>query len=240
MLIEEQAINEHNQHPVIAPTNKTQLSDNNSLNVEQDTSLDTQQAKADLSNQVGKQQKITEYLSLEERKKALEQTAIVFNAQQEEIKFQIENTADEKTQARLRLQVKMDKANFTKTYNKALAGILEEEDHHKNFYKIVDLKYNAEKAEKDYKKQAVKWSICAVRDDEYKPIQPIDQKSADKIDKMKKAEQKKWAELEDQAKENGWSSEKIQKESQKLQNKMDKKLERYFGLDRGHDREMDL
>lgn len=236
-LNEEQAINEHNQQPIIALINETQIPDNNALNAEQDKILDTQQTKTDLSNQVGKQQKITEYLSLEERKKALEQTAIVFNAQQEELTLQIENSPDEKTQARLRLQVKMDKANFTKTYNKALAGILEEEDHHKNFYKIVDLKYNAEKAEKDYKKQVVKWSICAVRDDDY---QPIDQKSADKIDKMKKAEQRRWAELEEQAKENDWSSEKIQKESQKLQKKMNQKLESKFALNRSRDLEMDL
>jgi len=79
--------------------------------------------------------------------------------------------------------------------------------------------------------------MCAVRDDDY---QPIDQRSANKINKLKKTEQKKWAELEDQVKENDWSSEKIQKESQKLQKKMNQKLEREFDLDRGRDREMDF
>lgn len=238
VLIEEQAINKHNQQPVIAPTNKTQLSDNNLLNTEQDKSLETQKIQNNLSvNQPRKQQEITECLSLEERRKSLEKTAIVFNAQQEELKLQIENAADEKTQARLRLKAKLDNANFTKIYNNALAGILEEQDHQKNFYKIVDLKHESKKAEKDYKKQAAKWNMCAVRDDSY---HPIDQKSADKIDKIKKAEQKRWAELEEQSKENGWGSEKIEKESQKLQKKMNQKLERAFGLDRGHDLEMDF
>jgi len=236
-LIEEQEIKEDSQQPVIVSINTVQLLDNNRINAEQDKSLDTQQTKTNLSNQVGKQQETIGCLSLEERRKALERTADVFNAHQEELKLQIENSPDEKIKSRLRLKAKLDNANFTKIYNKALASILENEDYQKNFYEIVELKCKAEKAEKDYKKQAVEWSMCAVRDDDY---QPIDQRSANKINKLKKTEQKKWAELEDQVKENDWSSEKIQKESQKLQKKMNQKLEREFDLDRGRDREMDF
>jgi hypothetical protein len=238
VLIEEQAIKEDQQQQVTTPINEIQLSDNNTLNAEQDKRLDSQKSQNDLSlNQSDNLQETIVYPSLAERKNALEQKAEAFKEQQEKLKLQIENSPDEKTQAQLQLQSELDNSNFIKTHNKALIGILEEEDHQENFYKIVDLKHETKKAEKEYKKQAGKWSMCAVRDNDY---QPIDQKSADKIDKMKKTELKKWVELENQAKENAWSSEKIQKESQKLQKKMNQKLEREFGLDRGHDLEMDF
>lgn len=236
VLIEEQAIKADSQQPVVVPINTVQLLDNNTLNIEKDKSLETQKNQDDLSlNQAENQQVSIECQSLEKRKKALEKTVIVFKEQQEKLKLKIENAYDEKTENRLQLQAQLDSANFTKTYNKSLAGILEEEDYQKNFYKIVDLKHESKKVENDYKKQVAKWSVCAVRDDSY---QPVDKKSADKIDKMKKTELKKWAELENQAKENSWSSEKIEKESQKLQKKMNQKLEREFGLDRGHSLEM--
>jgi hypothetical protein len=237
VLIEEPAIKEDNQQPVIAPTNKTQLPDNKTLNAEQDKILDTQQTKGDLSNQVGKQQEITECPSLEERKKALEQTAIVFNAQQEKLTLQIENSPDEKTQARLRLKAELDDSKFTKTYNLSLANILIEEDHKKNLIEITRLKHKARKAEQAYKKQVAEWNVCAVRDDDY---EPLDQRSADKIDKMKKAEQRRWARLEDKAKANNWSLNKIEKERQNLMEEMNFELDDYFGLDRGHDLERDF
>jgi hypothetical protein len=224
----EPAIKEDNQQQVIAPTNKTQLPDNKTLNAEQDKILDTQQTKGDLSNQVGKQQEITECPSLEERKKALEQTAIVFNAQQEKLTLQIENAVDEKAQARLRLQVKMDKANFTKTYNLSLANILTEEDHQKNLIEITRLKHKARKAEQSYKKQADEWSMCAIRDEDY---EPLDEKSALKIEKIKAREQKAWARFEAKVLNNDWSSDKIARETQRLIEELDIALRNEFGLD---------
>ena len=228
VLIEESAIKEDNQQPVIAPINKTQLPDNNALNAEQDKIHDTQQTKTDLSNQVGKQQKITEYLSLEERRKALEQTAIVFNVQQEELTLQIENSPDEKTQTRLRLKAELDDSKFTKTYNLSLANILIEEDHKKNLIEITRLKHKARKAEQSYKKQADEWSMFAIRDNDY---EPLDEKSALKIEKIKAREQKSWAIFEAKALNNDWSSDKIAREKQRLIEELDMALMNEFGLD---------
>jgi hypothetical protein len=227
-LNEEQAINEHNQNQIIAPINETQIPDNNALNAEQDKSLDTQQTKTDLSNQVGKQQKITEYLSLEERRKALEQTAIVFNSQQEELTLQIENSPDEKTQARLRLKAELDDSKFTKTYNLSLANILIEEDHKKNLIEITRLKHKARKAEQSYKKQADEWSMFAIRDNDYAAL---DEKSALKIEKIKAHEQKSWAKFEAKILNNAWSSDKIARETQRLIEELDIALKNEFGLD---------
>jgi MobA/MobL family len=229
VLIEEQEINKHNQQQVIAPINKTQLSDKNNPNAEKNTSVDTQQTKADLLlNQPRKQQEITEYLSLEERRKSLEKTAIVFNAQQEELKLQIENTADEKTQDRLRLKAELDDSKFTKTYSLTLANILIEEDHKKNIIEITRLKHKARKAEQSYKKQADEWSMFAIRDNDY---EPLDQKSALKIEKIKAREQKAWARFEAKALNNDWSSDKIARETQRLIEELDIALKNEFGLD---------
>jgi hypothetical protein len=219
VLIEEPAIKEDNQQPVI-----------NILNVEQDTSLDTQQTKADLLNQVGKQQEITECQSLEERRKALEKTADEFKEQQKKIKLQIENPADEKIQYRLRLKAELDNSKFNKTYNLSLANILIEEDHKKNLIEITRLKHKARKAEQSYKKQADEWSMFAIRDNDY---EPLDEKSALKIEKIKAREQKSWARFEAKALNNDWSSDKIAREKQRLIEELDMALrnENEFGLD---------
>jgi len=180
-----------------------------------------------------------EELPLEQRKKTLEKREEAFKERQAKLKLQIKNVPDKKTQERLRLEAKLEKSDFTRTHEMEWAGILAEEDHQKNLYTIVDLKSKAEQADHDYKKYEAKWAICAVRDDNY---QPRNKKSANKINKLKRAEEKKWANFADKANKNGWNLDKIEKESQKLQKKLDRQLDCDFGLksSRSRDRGMGL
>jgi hypothetical protein len=234
----QQEIQEPSQQSATPAINDIPLSDENTLDVELDNSIEATKIHNDVAlNQAVTSQETTVGQSIEERKKALEQTAEVFKAQQEELQRQIENAADEKTKNRLQLQAQLDSANFTKNYNKELVAILTKDDQQKNAKAISVLKHKTRKAEQDYKKQAAEWSARAVRDDDY---QPLDQRSADKIDKMKKAEQRQWARFEVKAKTKGWSLDRIEKERQHLREEMDLELGDYFGLDLDYDLEMDL
>jgi hypothetical protein len=232
-----------NQQQATPPTNEIPLSANNTLNADNDNIFVTQKIQIDLSlNQPDNQQetiKNKEELSLKERKNALDQKAEAFKEWQEKLQLLIENYYDEKTQDRLRLETKLVSSDFIRTYKKALAGILAEEDHRENAKSIVVLKHEARKAEQDYKKYAAKWDLCAVRDDDYKPK---NERSANKIDKMKKTEEKRWAKFEDKVKANGWSLDKIERERQNLQSEMDLQLDEYFGLNlnRCHDMGMGM
>ena len=126
------------------------------------------------------------------------------------------------------MKAELDDSKFTKTYNLSLANILTEEDHKKNLIDITRLKHKARKAEQSYKKQADEWNVCAVRDEDYSVL---DEKSALKIEKIKAREQKSWARFEAKALNNGWSSDKIARETQKLIEELDIALKNEFGLD---------
>ena len=175
--------------------------------------------------------------SLEERKKALEKKVETFKERQKELKIQIENASDEKTRDRLRLEAELENSDFIRTYKKALADILAEQDHKENAKNIIVLKHEARKAEQDYKNYGAKWDLCAVRDDDYKPK---NERSANKIDKVKQAEKKRWAKFEEKVKANGWGLDKIERERQNLQSEMDLELDDYFGLTQSYGLEMDL
>ena len=225
----QQEIQEPNQQSVTPAINDILLFDENALNTETECNIDATETHNDVAlNQTINSQQSTAYQSIEERQKALEQTAEVFKAQQEELQHQIENFADEKTKNRLQLQAQINSTNFTKTYNKALVAILTEQDNRKNAKVINALKHQARKAERDYKKQAAEWSVCAVRDDDY---EALDEKSMLKIEKIKASEQKIWARFEAKALNNAWSSDKIARETQKLIKELDLALRYEFGLE---------
>jgi hypothetical protein len=115
-----------------------------------------------------------------------------------------------------------------------LAGVLLKEDPKKNSIEINELDYKAKKAEQNYKKHADEWAMRAVRDADY---EPLDQRSADKINKLKNSEKRRLARFENKTKTKGWSLDRIEIERQKEQEKMDLELADYFGLGRSHELE---
>jgi MobA/MobL family len=191
-------------------------------------------------NQPSSQQETIEHKrepSLEERIKSLEQKVEAFKERQEELKLEIEHIADEKIKGRLQLEADLESFDFTRTNKMELAGILTEVDRNKNAYDIAILKHEAKNADQKHKECEDELNSRAVRDDDYKPR---DQRSADKVDKMKKAEKEKWSKFEDEAKNNEWSEDRYKQERQKLQEKMDRQIAYDFDLktNRNRDRGM--
>ncbi len=215
----------NNPQQTITQIGEIQLLTSNTLNA------DTEK----IINAVNTQNNMPLYQSNEQQEVIRHKKEMSFEEPQKDLNFQIQNTSDKKNQDRLRLEEKLDKLEFTRACNKERIRQLEKEDKQKNIYEIVDLKQKSNKDKLKHKKLVVKWNCLSVRDDSY---EPRDKKSAAKIDKLKKVEMKKWSELANSAKQNNWSSDKLKKESEKLQKKLDLELENVFGqhLNRNRDR----
>jgi hypothetical protein len=166
-------------------------------------------------------------LSLEGRKVILEQKNKAFEERVEELNRQIKNTSDENAQSRLQLIEKLEKYDFTLSFNKILTGILVEEDPQKNANEIYALQNNTKRASQAYKRCVDEWNYRAVRDGNYTPF---NKESADKINKIMEIENKKWADFAVKAEKNGWSPLRIEKESQTLQSILDQQLAVHFGI----------
>jgi hypothetical protein len=166
--------------------------------------------------------------TFEERKASLERDKDTFEAQRNELHRHLENVSDEKTQARLQLQEKLESAGFTKAYSEGLAGILADEGLQQNHAEIGILQHKARKAGRDYKKWAAEWDFRAVRDDNYPPR---DAKAAEKIIQFKEKEKRRWDEFAVKAERNGWSPSRIEREGQTLQKSLDRQLALEFGID---------
>ena len=178
------------------------------------------------SEDFGDQEK-NQDLSLEGHRVILEQKNKAFEERVEEFNRQIKNTSDENAQSRLQLIEKLEKSDFTLSFNKILTGILVEEDPQKNANEIYALQINTKSASQAYKRCADEWNYRAVRDGNYTPF---NKESADKINKIKEIENKKWADFAVKAEKNGWSPLRIEKESQTLQSILDQQLAVHFGI----------
>jgi ATP-dependent exoDNAse (exonuclease V) alpha subunit len=215
------------REPAALAINAIQPSETNSRETDDGKISDTIEPDEPLLNPVLSQPE-NQALSLAERKEVLEKYARIFEERRVELSHQIEKAPDEKTQDRLRLQDKLESAYFTESYNTLRASVLAEEDPQKHVNEIAASQHRARKAGRDYQQCVSEWNSRAVREEGYVPIDP---KSADKIKAMKEAEHKAWSDFAMKAEKNGWSPERIEKESQILQKRLDHDLVASFSLE---------
>ncbi|MGJ0515472.1 MAG: MobQ family relaxase [Methylomicrobium sp.] len=214
----------------ISPPAESQHVKNTLQDADPDKTLNTVQLQDESLLALSPDPQKHQMTSFEARKATLERDKEAFEARRNELHRQLENVSDEKTQARLQLQEKLESAKFTKAYSEGLAGILADEGLQQNHAEIAILQHKARKADRDYKRWAAEWDFRAVRDDNYLPR---DAKSAEKITQFKKKEKRRWAEFAVKAERNGWSPSRIEKEGQTLQKRMDRQLALELGIDLG-------
>lgn len=178
------------------------------------------------------------FMSLEERKAEFDNFAGKFNSRLSRINTVIRALPNGEAKDRFLLQVNLENSYFNAYSNKILATLLEEKDTENASEEIRALFRQSQTDEHNYKKYSNEWHSRAVRNRRYFVF---DSKASDKIERIIAVENAKWSELLRKSMVLRWTPEELEKETQRLQEQLDKTLALSFELkkDLEHDRHRD-
>jgi hypothetical protein len=149
-----------------------------------------------------------------------------FKEKDNRLQQKIENAPDAKTEERLQMEQKLERAEFSAA-NKEERLDQARAAPKQDLKEITVAKKQSMDAEKEAKALNNEWHARSVRDPSYKPR---DAESAKKVEKARKHEEKEQNRLQEKSKSEKWSDKKHASESKKLQQKLDQKLAKDFNL----------
>ncbi|OAI16449.1 hypothetical protein A1359_07295 [Methylomonas lenta] len=174
------------------------------------------------------------HLSLSERKAELDDFTEIFNSRLSKINYVIGLLGETSAKERFILQEQLESTSFRAYSNKILATLLEEEFAEKASKEIRTLFRQSQIEEHTYKQYSNEWHSRAVRDGRYFVFNPT---ALDKIERLRAVENKKWFELQCKAKELQWTAAELEKETQRLQEQLNKNLALSFELKKDFERD---
>lgn len=170
-----------------------------------------------------------EVVTIEECKNQLDQLSTTNEQRLLKLEAQLDDLIDSGLEARLRLQIQIESSEFIQLSNRIQAAILQIIDNKKHAGDIAACHHRARVAGKEYKKHISEWNRRAVRDIRYAPT---DLTFINLVAKTRGRESSKWSEFKARAKANQWDPLRIEKESRRIQTRLDYELARAFGLEK--------